>query len=78
MKWEDIKARSLGEIKLGDRDCFCFDCYMNFHFVEMPCAKHCLSDEERSLREAAYNKLQQDYLSDPIPPSPFLDTIKKS
>lgn len=44
LTWEQVRARS--EQKLGNTKCFCFDCYLCFEAIEMPCLKHCESDEE--------------------------------
>jgi hypothetical protein len=66
MKWEDVQARSLAV--LGGTTCFCFDCYMNFHLVEMPCAKHCLTDEERALRLQLYNEKIEECIQSYPPP----------
>lgn len=54
LTWEEVRARS--EEQLSGSTVFCFDCRQNFDAVEMPCLKHCISDEEREERDERFER----------------------
>lgn len=53
LTWDEVKARSLEHID-GIGACFCWDCDLNYGSVQMPCAAHCVSDEERAERDRRF------------------------